>query len=86
MPLLSGTHYCIKCGKGLFWEYSLPERWNNVNAFQFTKGSLHPVLLNNRQSKILEFNLMCTKCNHINNFTYDNRIYHNATKSHQTHF
>ena len=86
MPLLSGTHYCNRCGKDLFWEYSLPDRLNDAKVFQFTKGSLCPTLLNNKQSEILEFKLQCTKCSHINVFTYDNHNFCNALKLRRKHF
>lgn len=86
MPLISGTHKCTSCGKDLFWEYPLPDQFDNANAFQFTKGSLRPIPLNDKQSKTLEFRIKCAKCNYTNDFTYDNHIYHNATKLRQKHF
>ena len=86
MPMISETHYCTNCNKDLFWEYSLPDPLNNAKAFQFTKGSLCPILLNSRQSEILEFRIICPKCNQINNFTYDNHNYYNILQSHQRHF
>lgn len=86
MPLISGTHYCNNCGKSLFWEYPLPDPLSNAPAFQFAKGSLRPILLNSKQSEILEFRLTCTKCNYINDFTYDNHNYYNVLKSIQRHF
>lgn len=86
MSLLSGTHYCTNCGKDLYWEYSISERWDNARAFQYTKGSLRPILLNNKQSEFLKFSLECTKCKHINDFTYDNHTYCNVLKLHQRHF
>lgn len=86
MPLISGTHRCNNCGKDLFWEYSLPDHWNNTMAFVYTKGSLRPKLLNSSMSEILEIRLICTKCNHANDFTYDNHNYYNKLKLHQKHF
>lgn len=86
MPLISGTHYCTSCNKDLFWEYSLPDHWNVPIAFAYTKGSLRPILLNNIASEILKFRLTCTKCNHINSFTYDNHNFYNEMKLHQKRF
>ena len=80
MPLISGTYTCSNCNKDLYWEYSLPDQWDSPIAFSYTHGSIRPRLLNNAKSKILEFRLRCPKCNHEDDFTYDNRNQYNGVK------
>lgn len=74
MPMISGTHYCAKCGFKMFWEYHLPDPMNNINAFTYTKGSHSVKLLNSIKPNSLELRINCTKCNHADVFTYKNEI------------
>ena len=80
MPLISGTHRCPNCNKDLYWEYSLPDQWNYPIAFNYTHGSIRPMLLNSHKSKVLEFRITCTKCNYKDDFTYDKHNHHNEWK------
>lgn len=70
MPMISGTHYCSKCGLEMFWEYHLADHINNINAFTYTKGSYSVKLLNSANSNVLELRIVCTKCNQVDVFTH----------------
>ena len=80
MPMISGTHHCTKCNNEMYWEYHLPDLLSNASVCTYTNGSHKVRLLNDFRSKQLEFRIVCTKCNHTEDFTYDNHNYYNGQK------
>ena len=80
MPMLSGTHYCSKCGHKMFWEYHILFKMPSYESFQYAKNSHSVTLLNNPTSEILEFRIRCDKCNQVDFFKYDAHNLHNKTK------
>lgn len=77
MPLISGTHKCIKCNRSLEWECFI--RYQYVELFQYT-GKLRATLLNSPSSEQLQFRLRCDECDDINFFTCHNSIYYKHQK------
>ena len=80
MPMLSGTHYCSKCGREMFWEYHILFKTPSYDVFQYTNNSHAVKLLNDKMSDVLEFRIICDKCNQIDFFKYDVHNLHNKTK------
>lgn len=86
MPMISGIHHCSKCGLEMFWEYNLPEQYQNCTAYTYTHGSHRVKLLNSFKSKQLEFRIECTNCDQVDFFYYDNDNFRNKQKSLRKHF
>ena len=79
MPMLSGFHSCAKCGQEMYWEKHILFKYS-CEYINYTKGSHAVQLLNDKTSKILEFRIVCDKCNQVDFFTYDTRNLHNGLK------
>lgn len=80
MPMLFGTHYCSKCGYEMFWEYHILLKKHSRETFQYTNNSHAVKLLNGKMSDVLEFRIICDKCNQIDFFKYDTHNLRNKTK------
>lgn len=79
MPMLSGYHSCTKCGQEMYWKKHILFKYGS-EYFVYTKGSHAVKLLNDKTSKVLEFQIECDKCNQIDFFTYDTHNLYNKTK------
>ena len=79
MPMLSGFHFCTKCGQKMYWEKHILFK-HGSEYFTYTKWSHAVKLLNDKTSKVLEFRIECDKCNQVDFFTYDTRNLHNEMR------